>query len=42
MIASGGAGAIAVFAVFVVACLVLIAFVIRFARQQSRRGRGQT
>jgi predicted permease len=38
--AHGGAGAIAVFAVFVVAFAVLIGFVIRFVRQQSRRQRG--
>lgn len=35
----GGAGAVAVFAVFVLAFAVLIGFVIRFAVQQSRRRR---
>jgi hypothetical protein len=37
----GGAGAIAVFVVFVVAFAVLIGFVIRFARQQARQGGGR-
>lgn len=41
LLASGGGGAVAVFALFVAACVVLAGFVITFSVQLNRRTRAQ-